>query len=302
MLVDPSPKSQSQDVGLLLDRSLKLTASGAAPESGLALKSTARFVTVKFADAVPPVPPSIEVTLPVVLFQSPATMPFTLMEKVHELPWAKLVPDKLMTVVPWLAAIVPPLQLPVRPLGVDTTSPAGKVSLKPTPVSVVVVLLLFTVKLKLVEPFNGIEVGLKTVAMEGGATTVSEALEVLPVPALVEVTVTLLFFTPAVVPATVSDTVHDAPAAMLAPDNATDDEPSAAVAVPPQVLFRLPGVDTMSPAGKVSLKPTPVSVSVALLFCTIKLKLVEPFNGTLAAPNCVEMTGGATVTTGFNSV
>ena len=35
--------------------------------------------------------------------------------------------------------------------------------------------------------------------MTGGATTVMEALEVLPVPPSVEVTCTLLFFTPAVV-------------------------------------------------------------------------------------------------------
>jgi hypothetical protein len=36
--------------------------------------------------------------------------------------------------------MVPPPQLPVRPLGVEIMRPAGRVSLKPTPVIVVVVL------------------------------------------------------------------------------------------------------------------------------------------------------------------
>ncbi len=40
----------------------------------------------------------------------------------------------------------------------------------------------------------------KALMIIGGATTVTEAFEVFPVPALVEVTWTLLFFTPAVVP------------------------------------------------------------------------------------------------------
>ena len=56
------------------------------------------------------------------------------------------------------------------------------------------------VKLSEVEPFNGMLEAPKAFAMVGGATTVIEALEVLPVPAFVEVTWTLLFFTPAVVP------------------------------------------------------------------------------------------------------
>src|SRR5678815_2865347 len=41
--------------------------------------------TLMLAEAVPPVPPSVEVTLPVVLFCVPAAMPVTFTEKVHEL-------------------------------------------------------------------------------------------------------------------------------------------------------------------------------------------------------------------------
>ena len=68
-------------------------------------------------------------------------VPVTFTENVHEELAARLAPDRLITFVPWVAVMVPPPQLPVSPLGVEITSPAGSVSLKPTPVNVVVVLL-----------------------------------------------------------------------------------------------------------------------------------------------------------------
>jgi len=97
--------------------------------------------TLMLAEAVPPVPPSTDVTLPVVLFCVPAAIPVTFTEKVHDALAASDAPVRLITFVFCVAVIVPPPQAPVRPLGVETTRPAGKVSLKPTPVSVVVVLL-----------------------------------------------------------------------------------------------------------------------------------------------------------------
>ena len=51
------------------------------------------------AEAVPPVPPSVEVTFPVVLFCVPAAMPVTLTENVQELLAASVAPDKLITLV-----------------------------------------------------------------------------------------------------------------------------------------------------------------------------------------------------------
>jgi len=110
----------------------------AAPNA-LAMEGGA--ITLMLAEAVPPVPPCVEVTLPVVLFCVPAAIPVTLTAKVQEVLDAKVAPVRLMTPVPCVAVIVPPPQDPVRPLGVETTSPAGNVSLKPVPVSVVVVLL-----------------------------------------------------------------------------------------------------------------------------------------------------------------
>jgi hypothetical protein len=97
--------------------------------------------TLMLAEAVPPVPPSLEVTLPVVLFCNPAEIPVTFTEKVQEAFAARLPPDKLITFVPAVAVIVPPPQVPVWPLGVEITRPAGNGSLRPTPVSAMVVLL-----------------------------------------------------------------------------------------------------------------------------------------------------------------
>ena len=137
--------------------------------------------TFRVLVAVPPVPPSVEVTFPVVLVCNPAAMPVTFTENVQEA-FAAIVPPapKLITFVPAVAVIVPAPQTPVRPLGVEIIKPAGSVSLKPTPVSATVVLGLVMVKLSEVEPFSGMLTAPKVFAMVGGATTVMEALEVFP--------------------------------------------------------------------------------------------------------------------------
>lgn len=103
----------------------------AAAPKALAMDGGA--TTLMLAEAVPPVPPSVEDTAADVLFCWPGEMPVTLMEKVQELLCAREDPDKLTALVPWVAVMAPPPQVPVRPLGVETTSPAGKVSLKATP-------------------------------------------------------------------------------------------------------------------------------------------------------------------------
>jgi hypothetical protein len=156
--------------------------------------------TLMLAVAVPPVPPSVEVTAPVVLVCDPAAVPVTLMENVHELLAAIVPPERLMVFVPAVAVIVPAPHVPVSPFGVETTKPAGSVSVKATPESATVVLLFWMVNVSEVEPFSGIEAAPNALMITGGATTVTEALDVLPVPPSVEVTCTELFFTPAVVP------------------------------------------------------------------------------------------------------
>jgi len=138
--------------------------------------------------------------LPVVLVCKPAVMPVTFTEKVQEALAARVPPERLMTPLPAVAVIVPAPQVPVRPFGVEITRPAGSVSLKATPLNATVVLGFVIVKLSEVEPFSGMLAAPNAFAIVGGATTVMDALEVLPVPAIVSETVTLLFFTPAVVP------------------------------------------------------------------------------------------------------
>jgi hypothetical protein len=244
------------------------------------------------AVAVLPVPPSVEVTAPVVLTCAPAAMLVTLTENVQE-PLAAIVPPlRLMALVPGVAVIVPAPQVPVMPFGVETTKPAGRLSVKATPVNPTVVLGFVMVKLREVEPFSGMLAAPKVLAMVGGATTVMEALEVLPVPPLVEVTWTLLFFTPAVVPWTFTETVQLAPGASDAPLKLTEEEPAVAVAVPLQVVFRLFGVATTSPAGRVSVKEIAFSVWFWLLLEMVKVRLVVPFSGIVAAPNAFAIVGG----------
>lgn len=102
-------------------------------------------------------------------------------------------------------------------------------------------------------------VGLKALAMVGAPTTVTEAVEVFPVPPFVELTDTLLFFTPTVVPVTFTDIVQDVFAVSVAPLKLTELDPLVAVAVPLHVLFRPLGVVTTSPAGKLSVNATPVN-------------------------------------------
>jgi len=63
----------------------------------------------------------------------PAVVPVTFTEKVHELLVAMVAPDRLMEPDPAVAVMVPPPQLPVSPLGLETTRPAGSASVKPTP-------------------------------------------------------------------------------------------------------------------------------------------------------------------------
>src|SRR5258706_393807 len=89
--------------------------------------------TVTDADAVPPAPLSVAVTLPVVLSLRPPLVPVTLTAKVQDVLAASAAPDRLTPLLPAVAVMVPPPHDPVRPLGVETTRPAGNVSVNATP-------------------------------------------------------------------------------------------------------------------------------------------------------------------------
>src|SRR5581483_11224317 len=64
----------------------------------------------------------------------PAVVAVTFTLKVHAAAGARVAPASVTAWPPALAVIVPPPQLPVRPLGVATTRPEGRLSVKPTPV------------------------------------------------------------------------------------------------------------------------------------------------------------------------
>ena len=244
---------------------------------------------------VVPVPPSVDVTAPVVLLLSPALVPVTETERVQVDPAAgeavNVPPVRLMAPVPAVAVGDPPQVFTT--LGeAATTRPEGSESLKPTPLRVLNVFGLTMVKVTVLLAFKATLVGLNALPMVGGATTAKDAFDVLPEPANVSLAVTLLFFTPAVLPFTVTVTVQFAPGARVAPDKLTAPAPSAAEAEPVQLLLKLPGVATISPAGSVSVNETPFNVKFTLVLLILIERLVVVFSGMLAAPKVFRTVGG----------
>src|SRR5712692_1132116 len=154
------------------------------------------------------------------------------------------------------------------------------------------------VKVKLVTPFRGIVAAPNTLLIVGGAATIRFAvLLAAPVPPLVELTAPVVLGTiPVCVPVTFTTMVQVAPGVvMLPPDRLMLVVPAVAATVPPQVLLT-PGVPaTCSPFVNVSLNATPLSAAVlAAGLPIVKVSVVVPFSGMLAAPNALLIVGGAT--------
>ena len=102
-----------------------------------------------------------------------------------------------------------------------------------------------------------------------------------------------MFCPPDVAPVTSAEEVQEALATRNAPVSETLPDPAAAVMVPPPQLPVKPfGVDTTSPAGSVSAKPTPATAAAGFGFLMVKLRLVLPFSGTVAAPKAFVRFGG----------
>ena len=146
--------------------------------------------TVKLAEAVLPVPPFVELTFPVVLVYWPEAAPVTVTLNWHWL----------------LAAIVAPMrEIPVGAVVVSvppqtvaeafaTVSPVGSVSVNATPNNESTLAAGFViVNVSEVVAFSAIVEGLNAFAMEGGASTVTLAVAVPPVPPSVEVTLPVVF-------------------------------------------------------------------------------------------------------------
>src|SRR5581483_1924150 len=227
---------------------------------------------------VVPLPPSVDEMAPVVLLWAPAALPVTLTTSVQLVLPARLRADRLTLALPAAAVGVPP-QVPPSPLGVEITKPAGRVSLKPMPLTVVPLLGLAMVKVSVVEPLSGMEVAPKALLIVGGETTVRLAVPAPPEPPSLEVAVTELFLVPAVLPVTLTTTVQLAPAVSVAPDRLTLVAPPVAVMVPlPAQVPVTPGVEaTPRSEGRVSVKPIPVRAIVLVPgLVTVKVRVVDP--------------------------
>src|SRR5215471_8995394 len=101
----------------------------AAPK---ALMITGGAATVMDVLDVLPAPPSMEVTW-TLLFLTPRLRAVTFSEKVQLVLAASVPPERLMLPDPAVAVAVPP-QVLLKPLGVATARPDGKLSVNATPV------------------------------------------------------------------------------------------------------------------------------------------------------------------------
>jgi len=150
---------------------------------------------------------------------------------------------------------------------VFTTNPAGRLSLNPTPLSVVATFGLLSVNVNVDVPFTATTMGANPFPITGAATTTSDAVAVFPVPPVVDDTAPDVFtLVPAEVPTTSTRTAHEPDAAIEPPDNDTDPLPATAVTNPPQEFVTPFGDATSNPAGRLSEKATPDNAVVAFGF------------------------------------
>jgi hypothetical protein len=156
-------------------------------------------------------------------------------------------------------------------------------------------------------PPGAIVIGLNDLVSEGGATTVNDAvLLVAPIPTSVEViALVVLSFVPAVVPVTAIVKIQFEPAAGEAvnvpPDRLTLLLPAVAVIVPlPHEPVTFGVAATTSPAGRLSVNPTPLRPLVVFGLLMVKLNALLEFNGILVGLNDFVIVGllgsGFTVT------
>jgi hypothetical protein len=205
-----------------------------------------------------------------------------------------------MLVAPATGANVPP-QVSVAFGGVFTTRPLGNVSVKPTPVNATVAFGLVIVKLIVTNPIWGALSLSNDFMIVGGATTVMLAEAVPPapvfVPPLAELTLpVVLFFGPAVVPVTVTMKMQLPPAAIVPPVSVIVAGAVVVTVPPPQPLTE--PFTTVNPAGSVSVTVTPVSPTVEFGLVIVKLSMLVPFSGIVAASNDFMIVGGATTVIG----
>jgi hypothetical protein len=134
-------------------------------------------------------------------------------------------------------------------------------------------------------------VGLKTLVVVGGATTVIVSVAVPPVPPSVELTVlVVLTWAPALIPVMLTEKVHDDPAAgeavSVPPDKLTvEGDPGGLLMVAVMVPLPQEPVTVVAanfrPTGKVSVNATPLRALVVFGLVSVKLKVSDWFRGTV---------------------
>jgi len=243
--------------------------------------------TVRFADAVFPVPPLVEDTVPVVFVYAPAAAPVTVTLN-WQLPLALIdAPDSEIP-VGFVVVSVPPHTVAEL---LATVKPVGSVSLKATPVKAVAVFAFVIVNCSDVVVFTAIEDGLNNLPIDGGPTTVRFAIAVFPVPPLVDDTApVVLVYGPAVAPVTVTLNwqvlfeLIDAPVSEIPVG-------LVVVSVPPHTVAEL--LATVKPVGSVSLKATPVNAkALATGFVIVNCSAVVLFSAIDAGLKTFAMLGG----------
>ena len=166
-------------------------------------------MTPNLAEAVPPVPPSVDVTVPLVLTFVPAVESVTFIVMMHE-PLARIEPPA--RVIEFAVLLTVPPHCGVAGIAARVI-PVGKLSVKPTPVKPALVFGLVSVNVSVEVPPGAIGFGEKDLMIVGGATTVTLAEAVFPVPPFAEATLpVVLFLSPAVTPVTVTLNAQLAPA------------------------------------------------------------------------------------------
>jgi len=202
-------------------------------------------------------------------------------------------PVRLTELLPGAAEIALP-QLLFSPLGVATTSPAGKLSVNASPVSPSPLLGFDKAKFKLVVPFSGMVAAPKLLLMLAGEATVKLADAVLPWPPLTEVTwAVVLVYCPEAAPVTVTLKVHGVPTATVALERVIALLVAKVCSVPPHTVEL--ALATVRPVGRVSWNATWFSATVLPVgFVMANCSAVVAFTAIVEGLNSLAIEGGAT--------
>ena len=130
------------------------------------------------------------------------------------------------------------------------------------------------------------------VGTRAGIRTCKVAVSVLPVPPVVEVTVTLFTLSPSVVGVTSTVTIQDPFGGREPPVRETNPVPGAAETLPPQVLVTLLDVATRSPGGIRSMNPMPARAVVVLGLVILNFIVGTAFCRTMVGVNDFAIMGG----------